>query len=186
MPAATVDAYLKSLPADRRNAISAVRDAVNAKLPIGYEEKIQYGMISWCVPESVLPAKDVYNKQPLCLASLGSQKNHMALYMLGVYGDENERKWFEAAYKKAGKKLDMGKSCLRFRSLDALALDVVSEAMSHVTVDKYVAAYRAIRSAMKPAQKPAAKTAAKTAAAKTAKKTAKPNSRSAKKPAKKK
>lgn len=184
MPATSVAAYLKSLPTDRRAAISAVRDAVNARLPSGYEETIQYGMISWCVPESVLPAKDVYNKQPLCLASLGSQKNHMALYMLGVYGDEKERAWFEAAYKKSGKKLDMGKSCLRFRSLDALALDVVSEAMSRITVETYVAAYRAIRMGMKPT--PRAEIAKKAAAAKTAKSAKKPNSGSAKTRAKKK
>jgi len=186
VPATTVDAYLKSLPADRREAISAVRDAVNAKLPIGYVETIQYGMIAWCVPESVLPAKDVYNKQPLCLASLGSQKNHMALYMLGVYGDENERRWFESAYKKAGKKLDMGKSCLRFRSLDALALDVVSEAMSRVTVDKYVGAYRAIRAAMKPTPRAEIAKKAKPAKKPAAMPAKKPNSGSAKKRASKK
>src|SRR5881396_370640 len=95
--ATTVPAYLKSLPADRRDAIAAVRAAVNAKLPAGYVETMQYGMISWSVPESVLPAADVYNKQPLAIACLASQKNHMALYMMGVYGSPKERAWFEGA-----------------------------------------------------------------------------------------
>ena len=156
-----VDQYLAKLPADRRDAIAKVRDVINANLPIGYEEKIQYGMISWCVPESVLPAKDVYNKQPLCLASLASQKNHMAVYLLHVYGDKQLRSWFERAYKQSGKKLDMGQSCVRFKSLDALPLDLIGEAMAKVSVDRYVASYRAIRAAMK-------KPATKTAAAKTA------------------
>ena len=160
----TVAQYLAKLPADRRAAIAKVRDVINANLPIGYEETIQYGMISWIVPESVLPAKDVYNKQPLCLTALASQKNHMAVYLLHVYGDDQLRSWFERAYKQTGKKLDMGKSCVRFKSLDALPLDVIGEAMAKVTVDRYVAAYRAIRGAMKkPAKRSVAakKTAAK-------------------------
>jgi hypothetical protein len=170
-----VDQYLDKLPADRRDAIARVRAVINANLPIGYEETIQYGMISWIVPESLLPAKDVYNKQPLCLTSLGSQKNHMAVYLLHVYGDQALRTWFERAYKESGKKLDMGKSCLRFKSLDALPLEVIGEAMSKVTVDRYVAAYRAIRSAMKPMKREtiAKQTAAKKAAAARAKASAK-------------
>ncbi len=196
----TVNAYLAKLPADRRAAIAAVRDVINANLPAGYEEKIQYGMISWCVPESVLPAKDVYNKQPLCLTSLASQKNHMAVYLLHVYGDQALRTWFETAYKKTGKKLDMGKSCLRFKHLDALPLELIGEAMSKVTVDRYVAAYRNIRDTMtrtkksgagaKPRAKRAAanKVAAKRVAAKkpAAKKSASAMRATAKQPAAKK
>jgi uncharacterized protein YdhG (YjbR/CyaY superfamily) len=181
--ATTVDEYLEALPDDRRDAIRAVRDAVNAKLPAGFEERVQYGMIAWTVPESVLPAADVYNRQPLSIVCLASQKNHMALYMLGVYGDAKERKWFESAFKKAGKKLDMGKSCVRFRTIDALPLDVISEAMSHVTVDKYVAAYRAIRGATKRSATRSAKSTKTTKGARAAARTAK---KPAKKPAGKK
>ena len=186
----TIQEYLAAMPADRRDAIARVRDAINAKLPRGYEEKLQYGMISWCVPESVLPAKDVYNKQPLCLACLGSQKSHMAVYLMGVYGDESERAWFEGAYKASGKKLDMGKSCVRFRSLDALALDVVAEAMSRIPVDHYVASYHKHQAATATGQKVAAKTAAKPAAKTAAKRAAKPAAKTskttaAKKPTKK-
>jgi len=172
--ATSIDTYLKSLPADRRDSIAAVRAAVNAKLPAGYVEAMQYGMISWSVPESVLPAASVYNKQPLAIACLASQKNHMALYMMGVYGSPKERTWFEGAFKKAGKKLDMGKSCVRFKSADALPLDVITEAMSHITVDQYVRAYETIRGAMK-------KPAKKKAAAKPAKAAKKPVKKSAKK-----
>lgn len=179
-----VEQYLARLPADRRDAIGKVRDVINAHLPTGYQETIQYGMIAWVVPESILPAKDVYNKQLLCLASLASQKNHMAVYLLQVYGDPQLRSWFQRAYERSGKKLDMGQSCVRFKTLDALSLDVIGEAMSKVTIDRYVARYRAIRAALKkPATKTAAKKPAPTKAA--AKKTA-PTKAAAKKRAAKK
>lgn len=163
-----VDQYLAKLPADRRDAIAKVRAVINANLPIGYEEKIQYGMISWCVPESVLPAKDVYNKQPLCLASLASQKNHMAVYLLHVYGDQKLRAWFEKAYRQTGKKLDMGQSCVRFKTLDALPLELIGEAMAMVTVDNFVAGYRRIRDAMKKPRATKSAATKRTAANKTA------------------
>ncbi len=150
VPPITVEDYLAQLPADRRPAISAVRDAINAKIAKGYEERLQYGMITWVVPESVMPADEVYNKQPLALASLGSQKSHMAVYLMGVYADPDERAWFEGAYKKSGKKLDMGKSCVRFASLEKLAVDVVAEAMGRVTVANYVKGYRALHAAKAP------------------------------------
>jgi hypothetical protein len=146
----TVSDYLAKLPDDRRTAIAQVRDVINANLPTGYEERLQFGMISWCVPESVLPAKQVYNKQPLCFASLGSQKNHMAVYLMCVYGDDSLRTWFEKAYKQSGKKLDMGKSCVRFQTVDALPLDVIGEAVAKVSVDNYVAIYRRTRGAHEP------------------------------------
>jgi uncharacterized protein YdhG (YjbR/CyaY superfamily) len=141
--ASTVQQYLASLPPDRRAAIARVRDVVNASLPRGYEETMQHGMISWIVPRTRLPA--TYNGQPLALASLASQKQHMALYLLTVYGDPELGAWFKAAYKAAGKKLDMGKSCVRFTSLDALPLDVIGTAISKVPLDAYVARYEVLR-----------------------------------------
>ena len=138
----SVAAYLKKLPADRRAALSSVRDAVNAKLPAGYIETIQYGMIAWVVPESALPAREVYNKQPLALAMLASQKTGMVVHLPVLYGSETERAWFEKAYAKSGKKLDMGKGCVRFKSLDALAVDVVAQSIARMPVAKYVKAYR--------------------------------------------
>jgi hypothetical protein len=166
--ATDVGDYLAKLPPERRDAIERVRDVINAKLPRGYEEKLQYGMISWCVPESVLPAKDVYNKQQLAFASLGSQKNYMALHLPSLYADPKERTWFEKAYKQSGKKLDMGKGCVRFASLDSLPLDVIGEAVSHVPVEKYVDGYRRVRAGTKTEKAKAArsKTVAKPAKAK--------------------
>lgn len=140
-----VDDYLAQLPADRRDAIARVRDVINQNISRGFEEKLQYGMIAWCVPESVLPASEVYNKQPLCFTALGSQKSHMAVYMMGIYGDEAHRAWFEKAYKDSGKKPDIGKSCVRFKTLEALPLDVIGEAVSKIPVDKFVATYHASR-----------------------------------------
>jgi uncharacterized protein YdhG (YjbR/CyaY superfamily) len=142
--ASTVDQYLAQLPPDRRAAIARVRDVVNAGLPRGYEETMQYGMISWIVPRSRLA--ETYNGQPLSLASLASQKQHMALYLMSVYGDPRLNTWFQAAYRATGKKLDMGKSCIRFKTLDALPLEVIGEAISKVSVDAYVAVYEASRS----------------------------------------
>jgi len=158
-----VDRYLAALPEDRREALQRVRDVINANLPPGYEEKIQYGMISWCVPESVLPAASVYNKQQLAFVSLATQKKYMSLYMMSVYGDNKERAWFEDAFKKAGLKLDMGKACVRFKSVDELPLDVVGQAVSHVPMDRYVDAYLRQRSRTKTAQAKAARKAAKPA-----------------------
>jgi len=160
----SVEQYIARLPDDRRAAIAKVRDVINANLPTGYEETIQWGMISWCVPESKLPANEVYNKQPLCLAGLASQKNHMAVYLLSVYGDKALRGWFESAYKQTGKRLDMGQSCVRFKSLDALPLEVIGEAVSKVTVDKYVEVYRNVRSSMQKGS--AKKSSAKKSSAK--------------------
>lgn len=172
-----IGGYLAKLPPERRDAITRVRDVINAKIAKGYEEKFQYGMISWVVPESVLPAKDVYNKQPLAFLCLGSQKNYMAVYLTSIYADPKERVWFEKAYKQSGKKLDAGKGCVRFASLDALPIEVIGEAVSRVPVEKYVARYREVRAGTKTEKAKASK------AAKAAKATAK--SATAKKPVKK-
>lgn len=185
----TVEQYLASLPVDRRTALAQVRDTINRHLPAGYQETYQYNLISWVVPASRLAA--TYNGQPLALACLGSQKRHMALYLMCVYGSSELGAWFRDAYRATGKKLDMGKSCLRFASLDAVALDVVGEAISRVPVDAYVASYEAQRSQkVKPKQiakgkKPAAKRETAKAARKPAKaKAKKPPVKGAKKPAK--
>ena len=138
----TVKEYLDSLPEDRRKALSKVRAAVNKGLPKGYKEGIQYGMIGWCVPHELFP--DGYHcdpKQPLGFACLASQKNHMSLYLMCIYGDQGHRAWFEKEWKKTGKKLDMGKSCIRFKKVEDVPLDLITEAVARVPVDKYVAHY---------------------------------------------
>jgi hypothetical protein len=148
--APTVQEYMDSLPPDRREAIEAVRKVVLTHLPKGFEETMQYGMISYVIPLERYP--DTYNGQALAVASLASQKNYMSLYLLGIYGREEEARWFEEAYRATGKRLDMGKSCVRFRGLDALPLDVVGEAIARTSVEEFIAAYEAARAGTKPAK----------------------------------
>ena len=145
--AATVEEYLASLPEDRREAIDAVRAVVLERLPDGYEECMSFGMIAWVVPLSRYP--DTYNKQPLALASLASQKRHLALYLNNVYSDPDTREWFTSAYATSGKRLDMGKSCVRFKRLDDLPLDLIGQAIARTSVDDFLAFYEAARSKTK-------------------------------------
>jgi hypothetical protein len=137
--AATVESYLDGLPDDRREAVAAVREVVLRHLPEGFDEVMQYGMISWVVPLERFP--DTYNGSPLTVASLADQKRHMALYLMGVYGEDGAQEWLRKRWATTGKKLDMGKSCLRFKRLDDLALDVVGEAIARTTVDDLIAAH---------------------------------------------
>lgn len=156
--ATTVDAYLKALPEDRRSAIEAVRKVILKNLDSDYAEAMIYGMIGYVVPHSVFPqGYHCDPTKPLMFASLGSQKSHMAIYLMCIYGDEGERKWFETAWKKTGKKLDMGKACLRFKKLDDLALDVLGEAIARVPAKKYVDRYLAILNRPRGSAKSAAK-----------------------------
>jgi len=145
--AATVPEYLASLAPERRDAIARVRQVVNEHLPEGFEETMQYGMISWVVPLSRFP--DTYNGQALAIASLASQKAHASLYLMGVYADARARTGFERAFHAAGKKLDMGKSCVRFRSADDLALDAVGQAIAGISVDDFLASYSAAKGTKK-------------------------------------
>ena len=139
--ATTVAEYLASLPADRRDAIANVADVIRTNLPPGFEEGILYGTIGWYVPTSRL-AK-TYNGQPFAIACLANQKQYMALYLMSVYGSSALNKWFVGAYKATGKKLDMGKACIRFKTLDALPLDVIGDAAGKLTVDQWVAVHDA-------------------------------------------
>jgi hypothetical protein len=141
--ATTVTEYLASLPEDRRAALKAVRSVIKKNLPAGYTETMQWGMISYIVPLTRYP--DTYNGQPLAIASLASQKNYMSLYLMGVYGHEPTAEWFRQAYLKAGKKLDMGKSCVRFKKIDDLPLDVIGQAIARVSVDRFIEFYEQSR-----------------------------------------
>lgn len=141
--APTVSQYLASLPPDRRAVMAKVRAAVKRAMPQGYKESMGYGMIMWSVPRSVLP--DTYNGHPLCYVALAAQKRHFALYLMACYGDERLMAELRSGYKANGLKLDMGKSCLRFTSLDGIALDVVSTIIARVPMAKYVQIYQASR-----------------------------------------
>jgi Domain of unknown function (DU1801) len=123
--AETVAAYLAELPDERREAIGAVREVVLANLPDGFEEGMQYGMIGYYVPLERYP--ETYNGQPLGVAALASQKRHISLYLMGIYANDDGATWFRERWEAAGKRLDMGKSCVRFRRLEDVPLEVVGE-----------------------------------------------------------
>jgi hypothetical protein len=134
--AKAVEEYLRSLPQERRESISAVRQVILKNLPDGYEEMMNWGMITYQVPLETYP--DTYNGQPLMYAALASQKNHMALYLTGIYVSESSRSEFEAAYKATGKRFDVGKSCVRFRKIDDLPLPLIGDSIASVIVEDLV------------------------------------------------
>ena len=141
--AATPEAYIAELPPERAELVSRVRDLVNANLPHGYVERMNWGMISWEVPLERYP--DTYNGQPLAYAGLAAQKNHTALYLNCVYASQERTRRLTDAYAAAGKKLDMGKSCIRFKRADQLAEDVLADAIASTPVDTFIAEYEAGR-----------------------------------------
>ena len=134
--AMAVSEYLEALSEDRRRVLTAVRKTILKNLPQGYEEAMNWGLITYQVPLSVYP--DTYNKQPLMYAALASQKNYMAVYLCNVYAIPALRKKLEAGFKAAGKKLDMGKSCIRFRTQDDLPLEVIGDAVAATPLDAFV------------------------------------------------
>ncbi len=141
--ASTVEAYLAELPPERREVMATVRALVNAHLPDGYEEGMNWGMISWEIPLSRYPL--TYNMQPMVYAALAAQKNHYALYLMCAYADSQSERDLRAAYAAAGLKLDMGKSCLRFRRLDALLQSAVAAAIASTPPETHIARYEASR-----------------------------------------
>jgi hypothetical protein len=144
--AQTVDAYLRSLPEDRRAALGAVREVILKNLDASYEEGIQYGVIGYYVPHRVYPkGYHCDPRQPLPFAALASQKNYMSLYLMSVYcgctdksGGGEHAQWFRKAWEKTGKKLDMGKACIRFKKVDDLPLDLIGEAIRRVPASLYI------------------------------------------------
>ncbi|HEV7589516.1 MAG TPA: DUF1801 domain-containing protein [Longimicrobium sp.] len=141
--AATVEEYLAELPENRRAAIAEVREVVLRNLPAGYVETMNWGMISYEVPLERYPT--TYNGQPLSYAALASQKNYCAVYLMGVYGDGGQARWFKEEFRKVGKKLDMGKSCVRFRTADDLQLDAIGKVIASTTPEQYIAIYEKSR-----------------------------------------
>src|SRR5262245_33951638 len=141
--ATTVEQYLAELEPDRRAITSAVREVIVANLPDGYVEEMAWGMISYDVPLSRHP--NTYNGKPLVYAALASQKRYCSLYLTAVYADPDHRASFEHRYRETGKRLDMGKSCVRFRTLDDLPLDLVADVIRATPVDEFVAIYDAAR-----------------------------------------
>ena len=141
--AATVQEYLDELAPDRREQVKDVREVVLENLPDGYAESMNWGMITWEVPLERYPT--TYNKQPLMYAALASQKNYMSLYLMCVYTHSGAQTDFERRFKESGKKLNMGKSCVRFKTTDDLPMDVIADTIASTTVDDYIKIYEAAR-----------------------------------------
>jgi hypothetical protein len=135
--------YLSGLPDDRRQAIEAVRAVILDRLPGGYVEVMNWGMITYEVPLSVYP--DTYNRKPLMYAALASQKRHMAVYFTCLYVFEDLYKRIVDEWRSRGTRLDMGKSCIRFKKLEHLELDLIGEAIGAVSMEDYVADEKARR-----------------------------------------
>lgn len=140
--AKTVEEYILELPEDRQIAIQAVRKVILANLPQGYEEVMNWGMITYQVPLKTYP--DTYNNKPLMYAALVSQKNHMSVYLMGIYMSEKDREKFEKVYRATGKRYDVGKSCVRFRKLDDLPLPLIGDSIASLKVDDFLSRMQSV------------------------------------------
>ncbi len=141
--AATVAEYLAELPPERQEVMRTVRELVNGAVQPGFDEIMSFGMIGWVVPLSRYPT--TYNRQPLAFVSLAAQKRHYALYLMCAYTDTADERRIAAAFAAAGKRLDMGKCCLRFGSVDDVPWAVIVEVLSRYTVDDWIRVYEASR-----------------------------------------
>jgi hypothetical protein len=141
--ARTVSEYLQQLTPEQRTSIAAVRKVVRDNLPRGYEEAIGWGAITYGIPLKDYP--NTYNRQPLCIAALSAGTRKCSLHLMAVYGDAATRKWLEDQFRKAGKKLDIGKACIRFTTPDDLPLDAIATVIAKVTPEKYIERYEAAR-----------------------------------------
>ena len=148
----TAEEYIAGLPEERAGQISRLRELILRKLPAGYTEEMGFGMITYVIPLETYP--DTYNGHPLMYAALASQKRHMAVYLMNVYGDDETLKWFTERYTASGKKLDMGKSCVRFKRLEDLPIELIAETIARTPVSEYIAYYEASRASLAANRKP--------------------------------
>jgi hypothetical protein len=145
--AKSIEEYLLELPEDRRNIISRVRRMILENLPEGYQENMNWGMITYEIPLERYP--NTYNKQPLGYVALAAQKNYYALYLMCIYQDSDNEARLREVFQRAGKKLDMGKSCLRFKKLDDLPLELLGEIIASTSPDQFIKQYESSRRAKK-------------------------------------
>ena len=172
----TITQYFAALPKDRRDALKAVRKVIRENLDAGYVEIVQNGAIGYVIPHSVYPpGYHCDPTQPLPYLGLASQKHHMGIYLFCVYSSEAEQRWFREAWAKTGKKLDMGKSCVRFRKIEDVALEVIGKTVKRTPVKKFLAHYEATLAETRRSRKKTTKkkTTKKKAAASPRKKVAK-------------
>lgn len=138
--------YIASLPDDRKAAMTELRNVILKNLPKGFEEQMSYGMLGYVVPHSLYP--NGYHcdpKLPLPFMNIASQKNFIAVYHMGVYGDKKLLDWFTAEYKKhCSTKLDMGKSCIRFKKVDQIPFKLIGELAKKMTVKDWIEKYESV------------------------------------------
>ena len=141
--AATVDEYIAELPEDRRKALAQLRKVVKKNLPKGFTESMGYGMMGYAVPHSKYPAGyHCKPEDPLPFMGIASQKNFIAVYHMGIYADPKLLKWFTEAHAKASpKRLDMGKSCIRYKKMEDIPFDLIGELASKMTPDDWITMY---------------------------------------------
>jgi hypothetical protein len=141
--ATTPEQYLSALPEDRKEAMLKIRNAIKENLPQGFEEVISYGMLGYVVPHSIYPSGYHCDpKLPLPFINLASQKNFIALYHMGIYANKNLETWFVSEYPKHVKtKIDMGKSCIRFKKMDDIPFDFIGELAAKVSVEDWISNY---------------------------------------------
>jgi hypothetical protein len=143
--------YIASLPADRAKTIATVRAFVNKHIPRGYDECLVWGTIGWTIPLSRYP--DTHNKQPICYVALSSQKNYCVLYLFGPSSSASQLRQLKAAFKTTGKKLDMGKCCVNFKSPDDLPLEAIGKLISEISSEQWIAMYEQSRSKTRAGRK---------------------------------
>ncbi len=141
--AATVTEYLAGLPAERRKVVKALRSMVKRALPRGYKERINYNMLVYEVPLSRYP--ETYNGQPHAYVAVAAQKNHYAIYLTCAYQDPKQAAWLKKEFTKAGERMHMGKSCLRFKALSDIPLEAISTVIRGTTPEQFIAQYEASR-----------------------------------------
>ncbi|MBT3217127.1 MAG: DUF1801 domain-containing protein [Candidatus Marinimicrobia bacterium] len=139
----TAEAYLQELPEDRREIVSTIREKILDNLPDGYVESMNWGMLCYEIPLETYP--HTYNKQPLGIASIASQKNHIAIYMMGCYMVPSQRKKLKKAFSDMGVKPNMGKSCIRFTKLEKIPLKTILELIRNFSVNEYIKHYESVK-----------------------------------------
>jgi len=141
--ASSPEEYIKQLPEERRVVIQKIRDSILKNLPKGFEEKMSYGMLGYVVPHTLYPAGYHCTPElPLPFLNIASQKNFVAVYHMGIYAENNLYEWFIAEFPKyAKRKLDMGKSCIRFKYMDDIPYELIGELVKKMTVDDWITIY---------------------------------------------
>ena len=141
--AQSVEAYLEDIPEKRKEAFIKLREVINSNLPAGFEETMSYGMIGYIIPHKLYPAGYHCNpKLPLPFVNLANQKNYIALYHLGIYANEELLNWFTTEYSKfSTTKLDMGKSCIRFKKMDKIPYELIGKLIAKVSTQEWISTY---------------------------------------------